>query len=57
MGRWGFLLGYELVRCNVEHTPHFNAKVKTEWIYTATPLTYVNGMNRAMFIHRFVTDK
>jgi len=51
------LLTYEVVRCNVEHCPPFNAKAKTERSYTATPLKYLNAVNRAMFFHHFLTDK
>ena len=49
--------GCEVVRCNVEHSPSFNAKAKTDWSYTATTLMYLNGVNRAMFFHLFLTDK
>jgi len=51
------LHGVEVVRGNVEHSPPFNAKAKTEWSYTAAPLICRNGVNRAMFFHHFLTDK
>ena len=47
----------EVVRCNVEHCPPFNAKAKTQCSYTATPLTYLNVVNIAMFFHHFIADK
>jgi len=48
---------HEVVSCNVEHSPPFNAKAKTEWSYTSSPRTYLNGVNRAMFFQHFLTDK
>jgi hypothetical protein len=47
----------EVVMFKVEHSLPFNAKAKTEWSYTATPLTYLNGVNRTLCFHHFVTDK
>ena len=47
----------EVVRCNVNHSAPFNAKAKTQCSYPATPLTYLNGANTAMFFYHFLTDK
>jgi hypothetical protein len=40
---------------SVEHSPPFNAKAKSEWSYTDSPLPYLYGFNRAMFFHHFLT--
>ena len=45
------------VSCNVEHTLPFNTKANTEWSYTDTALTYLIGVNIAMYFHHFLTAK
>jgi len=54
MGNDVCLPACEVVSCNVEHSVPFNAKAKTQWSYTATPLIYRDGVNRSVIFRHLV---